>query len=427
MIGTTYRRHASERIVELLADFPAVVLTGARQVGKSTLAESLVRERHGTYLTLDDMALRTQALADPQGFVAGHRGLVAIDEVQLAPNLLRAIKLEIDRRRHAGRFLLTGSVNLLRMRKVGESLAGRSAWVELAPLTWSEIRGSPWPRTLESAFAARDAAAFVGGLAPAVANQARLARERALMGGMPATLKLSADARYAWYDGYRQTFLERDLRQIAAIENLPEFARLLTLAAQRSAALLNKSALAAQAGLPHPTVRRYLNILEVGYQFYELPPYFSNLGKRLVKTPKLYAMDSGLLAHMTGIDSWEEATARGQTGALLETWAVGELRALNQLSARPSTMCFWRTSGGREVDLVLERSTKLLAVEIKASGTVTYADTLGLREMREALGHRFHLGIVGYLGETAAALDRSLCVIPLGSMLGTGSGKTGAT
>lgn len=412
------RRHAGARIEALLADFPVVVLTGARQVGKSMLAQALVRERGGAYLTLDDIAVRTQALADPQGLVAGHDGLVVLDEVQLAPALLRAVKLEVDRRRRPGRFLLTGSANLLRMRTVGESLAGRSAWVELGPLTWSETLSRPLPGTFDAAFAARDAAGFVGGLTAPARDHAARARERAVAGGMPATLGMNAAARRAWYEGYRQTFLERDLRQLAAIENLPEFARLLSLASLRSASLLNKSALGAEAGLAHPTLRRYLGILEVSYQFYELPPYHANLGRRLVKTPKLYAADAGWLAHLGGIESWEEAVSLGRAGQILETWAVGELRALGRLSARPATICFWRTGAGREVDLVLERGARIVAIEIKASGTVTHGDTLGLRELREALGRRFRLGVVAYLGSSATALDRSLCVVPLASLLG---------
>lgn len=184
---------------------------------------------------------------------------------------------------------------------------------------------------------------------------------------MPATLRLTTRQRHAWYEEYRQTFLERDLRQLGEIENLPAFVRLLTLAALRTGALLNKSALAAEAGLAQPKLRRYLNLLEVAGQFFELPSFHANLGKRLVKTPKLHANDVGLAAFLGGIDSWAEAASRGWEGALLESWALGELRALDRLSARSSRASFWRTSTGREVDLVLERGRDVVAIEIKAT------------------------------------------------------------
>lgn len=415
-------RHAAGVLQQLLEVSPVVALTGARQVGKSTLAQMVLRSRAGSYLTLDEIATRTMALADPQGFVSGRSGLTVIDEVQLAPALLSAIKLAVDRDRRPGQFLITGSANLLRMRSVTESLAGRSAWFDLPPLTWSEIRGCPAPATLDLAFSAEDAAGFVGRLPAATPGLAGQARERAIAGGMPATIHLNPAQRRAWYDGYRQTFLERDLRQLADIENLPEFNRLLGLAALRSGSLLNKAALAADAGLAHPTLRRYLNILEVAYQFFELPPFYANIGKRLVKTPKLYATDPGLCAHLANSWTWEEAMSMGLAGALLETWAVGEIRALDRLAERCSQICFYRTSTGREVDLVLERGSAVIGIELKASATVGPGDTAGLRELRDALGPRFRLGLVGYLGEATLALDRSLCLVPLGVLLGAVSG-----
>lgn len=406
-------------ILELLESFPVVVITGARQVGKTTLAQELVRELGGTYLTLDDVSVRTQALSDPQGFVSARAGMTVIDEVQLAPELLRAVKWAVDRDRTPGRFLLTGSANLLRMKSVGESLAGRSAWFELGPLTWAELESRPRSMHLDRAFSAESAGAWAAGLPARVTESlAAAARERAIHGGMPATLRLGATARRAWYQGYRQTFLERDLRQLAQIENLPEFARLLTVAALRTGALLNRSALAADTGLTVPTLRRYLALLEIAYQFYELPPFHVNHGKRLVKTPKLYANDVGLAAHLDALESYDEALAASRAGALVETWVVNELLAIDRLSARPSTVSFFRTSAGREVDIVFERGRHVVAVEIKASATVTPSDTAGLRELRDALGKRFRLGIIAHMGTTTAALDPSICAVPLPSLLG---------
>ncbi len=413
-----HRRHGASQVASLLTTFPVVVVSGARQVGKSTLVEAIVAERGGTYATLDDISVRSEALADPRAFVTGRPGLLAIDEVQLAPELLHAIKLEVDRKQDPGRFLLTGSANLLRMRTVGESLAGRSAWVELGPLAWSERLDATLPSTLDDLFSSPDATAFVRGLAPPSPSRLAQARKLAVEGSMPGTTQLDPSARRAWYQGYRQTFLERDLRQIAQIENLPQFNRLLTLASLRSSLLLNRSALAAECGLPIPTLRRYLDLLEVAWQFFELPPYYANVGKRLVKTPKLYANDVGLVAQLGAIESWEEASEQGRAGALFETWAVAEVRALDRLSPRPSVTTFWRTSTGREIDLVLERGNKLVAIEFKAAATVTEADTVALRELQQLLGARLRMAVVACMIPKAEVLGQRLCAVPISSLLG---------
>ncbi len=410
-------RHATARLRELLGTFPVVGLTGARQVGKTTLARMLLDETAGTYRTLDAVLARTQAQSDPEGFVQAD-DLAVIDEVQLAPDLLRAIKLTVDRDRRPGRFLITGSANLLRMRTVTETLAGRSAWYELGPLTWSEIERRPIPGTIDAAFAAASADAYVRTTEQAGPSAAAGARRRAIEGGMPPTLGLSARTRRDWYDGYRQTFLERDLRQLATIENLPEFSRLLSLSLLRTGGVLNKHELAADAALKDPTARRYLNILEVACQLHELPPFLPNIGKRLVKSSKLYAGDVGMAAYVANIASWDDAVSMGREGALLETWVVDELRTIDGLSDSRSSMMYLRRSHGPEVDIVFERGTRVVAIEIKASATVSARDLAGLRTLRDDLGERFRLGILACLGEAPEVVDRSLCVVPIASLLG---------
>jgi predicted AAA+ superfamily ATPase len=412
------RRHASDRLTRLLSAFPVVALTGARQVGKSTLARALLEGIPGTYVSLDGVQARTTAAQDPEGFVRDREGLVVIDEVQLEPSLMSAIKVEVDRDRRPGRFLITGSANLLRLRSVGESLAGRSAWYELPPLTWSEIRSEPCPTVLDDAFASKDAEAFVRTLGMPVADQVLQARERAVRGGMPGTLGLDDDFRRDWYDGYRQTFLERDLRRISHIENQPDFNRVMSLALLRTANLLNRNAIASDAGVSQPTVKRYLNVLEVAYQLRELPSYHSGLTKRLVRSPKLLACDVGLASHVASVSDWDGAARTGKDGAFFETWVVNELLAIDALSDKRSTAMFWRTSGGAEVDLVLERGERVLAVEMKSAATVRYADSSGLRALRDDLGDRFGLGIVAYLGREASVIHDRICLVPVGSLLG---------
>ncbi len=416
------RRHACRQVELLLRSFPLVAVTGARQVGKSTLARQILEELDGTYVTLDDPAGLSRAAEDPAGFVRHADGLLVVDEIQLTPELLPVIKAEIDRDRRPGRFLITGSANLLRMRQVTESLAGRSAWVELAPLLWSEIAEMPPSALIDEAFAASDADSFLREVGAPVDRHAQTARKRAILGGMPEPLRLDGRARRAWYDAYRQTFVERDLRQLSRIENLPDFSRLTALALLRTSGLLNLSDLAADAGLNHATARRYLNILEVAYQVFELSPFFANVGKRLVKRPKLYANDVGMAAHVANFDSWEAAETAGRAGALFETWVVNELRALDKFSERRASVYYWRTSAGAEVDLVFERGADVVAVEVKASATVRWQETRGIRALREDLGERFKLGIIAHLGDEPQLLDRSLCMVPVASLLGVTRG-----
>ena len=348
------KRHALDLIVGHLGVFRVIAITGARQVGKSTLARMVLDRVPGTYLTLDDPLTLERATRDPDGLVASRDGLLVIDEVQRAPDLLRAIKLVVDRDPSPGSFLLTGSANLLGLRNVTESLAGRAIYLELLPLSWSEIVGAPCPTTIDDAFAASSAQDFLSTLRLPSAESAAGARERALAGGMPEAYGLDVGLRWSWYQSYRTTFLERDLRQLSEISNVPDFNRLTSLALLRSAGLLNKSNLAVDAQLSRPTVDRYLNILQVAYQIRLLYPYFANPTKRLVKSPRLYAVDSGAAAWAANAVDWRAAAVSGREGSLLETFAVSDIIAWDGLSAR-SGYSFWRTSAGAEVDLVIER------------------------------------------------------------------------
>jgi predicted AAA+ superfamily ATPase len=412
-------RHATEAVLWQLGFMRAVVVTGARQVGKSTLARQVLDHVGGTYLTLDEPATLVSALSDPDGLIAGADELTVIDEVQRAPDLLRAVKLSVDRDPRPGRFLLTGSANLLRMRTVSESLAGRAGYLELLPLSWSEITEAPRPGTIDQAFSAGSAGEFLRTLPPAPPGAAAAARELALAGGMPATLELDPPRRRAWYDGYRVTFLERDLRQLSEIASVPEFGRLMSLALLRSGGLLNKSDLASDAGLSYSTTDRYLDLLQVAYQIRLLQPFFANVGKRLVKSPRVFAVDSGAVAWAASLSDWRSAVSSAKEGALLETFAISDIMAWDGLSGS-SRYHFWRTSAGAEVDLVIERGEQVVGIEIKGAASVHGRDLRGLRGLREDLGPRFKLGILAHLGDEAVTLDPSLVAVPLASLLGVG-------
>ena len=234
---------------------------------------------------------------------------------------------------------------------------------------------------------------------------------------MPAALGLDAPGRQEYYSAYRTTFLERDLRQLSEISAVPEFSRLMSLALLRSGGLLNKSDLAVDADLPFSTVDRHLNLLQVAYQLRLLHPYFVNVGKRLIKSPRLYAVDSGAVSWAAGVSDWDAVSRQGRDGALLETFALSDIMSWDSLSAG-SRYHFWRTSAGAEVDLVIERGESVVGIEIKSAASVRGRAWTGLRTLRTDLGDRFKLGILAYLGEETTAIDRSLVAVPLASLLG---------
>lgn len=425
MVAPLLQRHLADSIAGLLDHFRVVVVTGARQVGKSTLARDVLQHRDGSYLTLDTPETLERALADPVGLAQSHTGtLTVIDEVQLAPELMRAVKLAVDRDERPGSFLLTGSANLLRMRSVSESLAGRAAYVELGPLLLTERLGLPASNHLERAFAASSAKEFVADVPvvePETAPEIRRVLTSAVVsGGMPGTLAMDQGVLRQWYSAYLSTFVERDLWQLGRVDDVPAFRRLFSLAMLRSAGLLNRADLAADASLDHRTSSRYLDLLEVGYQLRTLTPYATNVGKRLTKMPKIHARDTGMAAHVMRVGSWDTAIQAGLAGQLFESWMISELLGIDALSGSASSAHFWRTSTGSEVDLVLERGMQVVGIEIKAGATVRWSDTSGLRGMRDALGSRFGLGIVAYLGDEVRVIDERICAIPAWTLLGAG-------
>ncbi len=409
------RRFLEKRLRDALQAFPAVLLTGARQVGKTTLAQALIGEQGwaARYLSLDDHMVLAGARRDPQGMIESLQGPAVLDEVQRAPDLLRAVKLAIDRDRRPGRFLLTGSANVRLLRGVSETLAGRVAILELHPFAWAEALGRAAPDTIPRLFAASTAADFLAGQ-PARASASRGEYAGAILRGgyPPAVLAPDAAARAEWFYAYRQTYLERDVRDLADLEHLPEFARLLAVLAASTGRLLNTAELARDVGLNQTTVRRYLALLEVTYQTFTVRPYHTSVLKRSVKAPRLYLGDTGLACHLSGIDDWEDAERQGRTGQLVETWVAGELRKLISASDPRVEVYFWRTYEGREVDFLLARGERLAAVEVKWSSSLDRSALRGVTFLREALGKRLGLAVVLYAGREALALDAGTAAVP---------------
>lgn len=416
------RRHILALVRQSLTEFPAVLLIGARQVGKSTLAQQLVREKHmERYVTLDDLAILEASRSDPEGFMAGLAGPTVIDEVQRAPDLLRAVKRTIDARRRPGRFLLTGSANVLARPEVTESLAGRMDVVRLEGFSIAERLGRPAPSALlADLFRARSAGDLLKRLETSIARgpslERRMLRDAIFFGGFP-TVSLKRDPRFAqrWFSAYLATYIERDARDLARIQDPVPFGKLLRLAALQTGGVLNVKNLGAEAGLDQRTAARYLGLLETSFQLNRLLPWFAHARKRLVKTPKIYVDDSGIACHLAGIDTPGRLEGHPMNGALLETWAWAELRKL--LALAPGIQAgFYRSHQGREVDFVLARGKSIWGIEVKLAASVTRRDLRGLVEMQETLGGDVR-GLILHTGDALVAFSKTLIAAPIRCLL----------
>jgi hypothetical protein len=410
-------RHLESVVREALEHFPVVLLLGARQVGKSTLAQSLsVGAWPAHYVTLDDRTTLDAVLRSPDGYLQEAPEPLVIDEVQRAPDLLRALKLVVDRKRAPGRFLLTGSANVLTLSVVSETLAGRIAVLELMPFSWAELRREAPSSAVDALFEATT----VKELMSRLERQSSLpvkpgeVRERVLAGGYPpAALMTSGRARQTWFESYRQTYIERDLRNLADLAHVPEFGRLLTTLALRTGGLLNLSELSRDLGVPTTTLRRYFNILTQTFQIFLVHPYSANVRKRLVKTPKLYLTDTGFACHLAAAERWETLERQERAGALVETWAALELRKLLSAARVRTDIWYWRTHGGREVDFILERGGEVAGVEVKLHEGFKDRDLAGLEECAQALGRRWRFGVLLHGGREMVPIDDRTLAIPL--------------
>lgn len=405
-----YPRGAARRVTAALADTPVVMIIGPRQCGKTTLVHTLPATGR-PYLTLDDETTLAAALADPTGFLRD-LDTVAIDEIQRAPGLLRAIKRSVDEDRRPGRFLLTGSANVLSVPRVAESLAGRMEIVTLLPLAQSEIAGSA-SDFLDAAFAGRVRA-------PRSAVLGKDLVEVVTAGGYPEMHRRGDPARRAaWARDYIRAIVERDVRDVADIEKLDRMPLLLRALAHHAGGLVNFSQLAGQLRLDDKTARRYVGVLEQLFLVRRIDPWFRNHLKRLVRTPKLHFLDSGLLATMLGATPPRIAADRTLLGPLLETFVVAEILKLTTWSEAAPVLHHFRDKDRDEVDVVLEDETgAVVGIEVKAAATVTAADFRGLRKLSEAAGDAFRLGLVLYDGDRIVGFGDRLHAAPLSCLWG---------
>ena len=381
---------------------PAVVVTGARQTGKSTLAQALAPgERR--FLSLDDLDVVDAARRDPEALVGGAQP-VTLDEVQREPNLLYAVKRAIDRRRRPGQFLLTGSANLLLMRRISESLAGRASYLTLWPLTRREQKGlgrcGLWDELLD----ARDADWL--DVLSAQPDEPEDWRALARRGGFPTPavhLKTAQD-RAVWFDGYVRTYLERDLQGLSSIAALPDFRRLMRAVCLRLGQLVNQTELGRDVALPQPTVHRYLNLLETSYLLVRIPAYAVNRTKRLIKSPKLYWGDTGLALYLAG--------GAEPAGAHLENLVLQDLLAWRDARLDRAEVLYWRTAVGDEVDFVIEGGGRLVPLEVKATGRPRLADAAHLRAFRAEYGQKARAGLLLHTGSALEWLAPDVLAVP---------------
>lgn len=405
-------RHIARLVHDALQDTPVVFVQGPRQAGKSTLTEQLRAQGYEAgYVTLDDAVSLKAALDDPDGFVAGLPPQVVIDEVQRAPELFRAIKASVDRKRKPGRFLLTGSAQALVLPKVSESLAGRMEVLTLWPFSQGEIEGRV-DQFVDACFAAE----FPLRKLPAE-GWPRLA-ERIARGGFPEVVARAAGARRrAWFDAYVQTILERDVRELANVAGLRDLPVLLRLAATRATGLLNFADLARDAAMPTTTLARYWAMFEATFLVRTLQPWSANLGKRLVKAPKVALGDSGLLCHLLGLDATRLQGGDLMAGAALESFVAGELaRQIGWSGTRPALFHF-RTHGQQEVDFLLEDARgRLVGIEVKKTASPDGSDFKGLRYLQEAVGKRFLRGVLLYTGTESVAFGPNLYALPVSAL-----------
>jgi hypothetical protein len=398
----TLARLVEPALAERLRVMPAVVVTGARQTGKSTLAAERVSGAR-RYASLDDLDVLDAARRDPEALVGGSED-ITLDEIQREPGLLAAVKRAIDRDRRPGRFLLTGSANLLLMRQVSESLAGRASYLTLWPMTRREQRGEGRAGRWEELLSARDEE-WLDLLA---SGEAEAEDWRALVrrGGFPTPALHLKDPkeRAIWFDGYVRTYLERDLRDLAAISALPDFRRLMRAACLRLGQLVNQTELGRDVSLPQATVHRWLNLLETSYLLVRLPAYAVNRTKRLIKSPKLYWGDTGVALHL---GAHEEPT-----GAHLENLILHDLLAWRDARLERAEIGYWRTANGEEVDFVIEAGGKLLPIEVKAGVRPRLADAAHLRSFRKEYGKKARAGLLLHTDGTLEWLAPDVLAAP---------------
>lgn len=408
--STRYVRRMGVRLAEALSDTPVVLLAGPRQAGKTTLARQ-VAEQGMRYLTLDDAVTLLSAREDPVGLIRSLDRAV-IDEIQRAPQLLLAIKKSVDEDRRPGRFLLTGSAHLMALPTVADSLAGRMETLQLMPLSQSEIEGhaANW---IDGVFSGE----LLQAQHPAVGDGLV---DRVLRGGYPeAVARPTARRRLTWARQYVEALIQRDVRDVATIEKLDQLPRFLRGLAQMAGQMCNYTLLGAQVGLDGKTAARYVGVFEQMYLLRRIDVWARNRLNRVVKTPKLQFIDSGLLASLQDLGAGEVQKERVRLGPVLESFVYGELLKHSTTAEADYRLLYYRDADKVEVDVVIENAAgQLVGVEVKAAATIREADLRGLKKLASVAGDQFQMGVILYDGTETVPLGDGFWAAPLSSLWG---------
>ena len=402
------QRKIKSKLLKALTDSPVVLIHGARQTGKSTLVKYLAENDYpAKYLTFDDTGILSAAQNNPHDFVSGYADNLVIDEVQRVPEIFPAIKSSVDKNRKAGKFILTGSANALMLPKVSESLAGRMEILELLPLAQSEINNAEY-NFIDTL--------FIDDFKPE--HSARKKDDlinKVLTGGFPEMLtRKDRERQNTWFKSYITTILQRDVRDIANIEKLSDLPKLLSLFATRAGTLLNFAELSRSSAIPQTTLKRYVSLLETIFMIHIIPAWSGNLSKRLIKTPKVYLNDTGLLSHLIGFEQDKILTNSLSWGRLLENFVLMELLKQATWSEFNLSLYHFRSASGQEVDFVIERRDGMLvAIEVKATSKVTASDFNQIKVFADETGKRFSKGIVLYAGNEVIPFAKNLFALPV--------------
>jgi len=412
--ATMFRRNIEERVLEAVGQSRVVLINGPRQAGKTTLVRDLIDfGQEATYITLDDIAPLSFARQDPSGFIGQFAGTTIIDEIQRAPELFLPIKAAVDRSRRPGSFVLTGSANVFALPRLADSLAGRLEIVTLWPFSQGEIDGVK-ENFIDWVFREEIK------LPRSFSGDRKEVLARAIRGGYPEMLERKTERlRRLWLDGYVTTLISRDVREIGNVRDLKDFPTLLNALAIRSGTLLNLSDISRTVGIPHETLRRYMALLETLWLVVPLPAWSSNLGRRLVRTPKITLNDTGLLAGILNLDQRRLDREPVYLGQLLESFAVMELRKQMGWCEIPVRLFHFRDQKGAEVDIVLESASgEIVGLEVKSTATPRAEDFAGLRFLQSAVGDRFRRGVLLHTGERAISPSKDLYALPFSALWG---------
>ena len=403
-----YQRLIKNKVEKAITSSPVTLITGPRQAGKTTLAKEF--EYSGReYFTFDDPKTLNEAKQDPMKFIQ-QRDIVILDEIQLFPELFRVIKLSVDNDRRYGRFLLTGSANVLEMPEMADSLVGRLRRIELLPLARAEIEGNV-PTFLENLFSG----SFENLNPPQIAVDEIIKLTR--LGGFPEILNKSEDFRENWFENYIDSTIMRDFANIALLEKIDVAPDLIELLSAHSGKLLNYTNVSSELSINHKTTKRYIKLLERLYLIKILQPLHTNVRNRIVKTPKIHFIDTGLLVSEAGLTFDQLKENRDEFGPLLESFVFTEILKLTTNSSMRLKIYHFRDHYGQEVDIVLKQKSGIIAgVEVKAGNTINNSDFKGLRILRNLYQNKFAFGVILYNGNKVHYYEDNLVAVPISAL-----------